>query len=901
MKRSKSKSCAQGLRLRYWAFVSVVLSMAGAAALGKDVWVDAANYGKSGLTGETLALAYGTIQDGVDAAQDGDTVWVAPGVYDKGGFDQPSRMRRSRVHIEGKRLKLAATSANRDDTHIVGNWDSSPNVAVGFGIGETESRRCITLFKADGTIVQGFTLRDGASCYADPDSDVQQSAAGGVLALDATGAWSPSAGTIVDCVIRNCSGIRGGAMRGGTAVRCVFVENVAFHTGDAGRAVNFVNCLLVRNGTDDGTHRVAYESLLVNCTVSNNGGTLSNCRLYNTVAMNNTYYGELGSVQCAVYNYVTRFDGGDPKYKGDSDFDSCHTNASLYQFVAPAYDDYRIRHGAEAETTGDAQWLKPGEVVTLPDGIDPLIDLDGQTIPSSGAICAGAFQTAVQTRSGVVLFVPRYAFRFDGRLNFGKEVYAFASDAFPTQFVFQATDKGAPRIFSFKVDGETLFPTSDDVAAIMPPDDPSSIRKITVVQPSVTRYVDCATGEDAPRTDAAETDPYETIQAAIDSLKSGGALIEVAAGDYRKGGMLGYGDISNRVASSLPVRIVGQGADKSVIWGEAPDVPGKAGMRCVTLHSRSAIQGFTLRDGFAATNGDDGSDDEALRGGGFYGNATTSGKSASITDCVITNCAAYRGGAAFAGTLERCRIVDCTAGKGVCRYVRIFSCVISGLTPPDGYDGRDNSYGASWNCTFLGRSPSEYVIGTGSSDVVSNCVVLTSRDLARSMANVGCTIAWDMASCEASGVELANPLLANVALTGNCRPMGISPTLGYGEPWDFVSVNPLDMECRPFRFSADGRITAGAYQWPVATISVVPPRRGKLLPLGYVGPEPDGTVVLEYEGSTLRRLLGYSVNGRFVPASGIGRVAISLTEADLESDTSISPVFEVKGTRVLIR
>ena len=61
---------------------------AAAFAVGASaatVYVNGDNYGRSGMTGASVATGYGTIQEGVAAAHDGDVVLVAPGVYDKGG------------------------------------------------------------------------------------------------------------------------------------------------------------------------------------------------------------------------------------------------------------------------------------------------------------------------------------------------------------------------------------------------------------------------------------------------------------------------------------------------------------------------------------------------------------------------------------------------------------------------------------------------------------------------------------------------------------------------------------------------------------------------------------------------------------------------------------------------
>ena len=58
------------------AAITAIAAFASFRVYADVIWVDAANYGKAGLTGETKALAYGTIPDAVDAASVGDTIRV---------------------------------------------------------------------------------------------------------------------------------------------------------------------------------------------------------------------------------------------------------------------------------------------------------------------------------------------------------------------------------------------------------------------------------------------------------------------------------------------------------------------------------------------------------------------------------------------------------------------------------------------------------------------------------------------------------------------------------------------------------------------------------------------------------------------------------------------------------
>ena len=69
----------------FWMSVSAIGVLLSVMTCAADVWyVSAANYGKAGMTGESETLAFGTIQEAVDAASANDIVYVLPGVYCQG-------------------------------------------------------------------------------------------------------------------------------------------------------------------------------------------------------------------------------------------------------------------------------------------------------------------------------------------------------------------------------------------------------------------------------------------------------------------------------------------------------------------------------------------------------------------------------------------------------------------------------------------------------------------------------------------------------------------------------------------------------------------------------------------------------------------------------------------------
>ena len=156
-----------------------------------------------------------TIQYAIDSASAGSTIWVKPGIYDKGGAENTisGAVHTNRVVLK-KKVYLKSTNGAAV-THIVGAPD--PNTG-GVGPGAV---RCIVSpadsnnasLGLDSQIV-GFTIRDG---YGDDGTAGHTHRAGGFLQHHGVRNVY-----ISDCVISNCMSYSHGGARGGTFSRCLF-------------------------------------------------------------------------------------------------------------------------------------------------------------------------------------------------------------------------------------------------------------------------------------------------------------------------------------------------------------------------------------------------------------------------------------------------------------------------------------------------------------------------------------------------------------------------------------------------------------------------------------------------------------------------------------------------------
>ena len=242
-------------------------------------------------------------------------------------------------------------------------------------------------------------------------------------------------------------------------------------------------------------------------------------------------------------------------------------------------------------------------------------------------------------------------------------------------------------------------------------------------------YVDCKrTGEkgDGKSLEAA----FQTLKEAMEVVQAGDT-VWVDEGEYStepmsatQSSVMTY----SRVIVPSNVRLVSlKGPAATVIVGDSAEGNwgcGEGAVRCATLGANATLRGFTLRDG--RVNGTQSAND-ATSGGGVFADPES-----IIIDCVISNCAAFRGGGAYRGNFYNCRFDSNRAtqsnavGDHLYEGANIYNCVLA-----------RNLYGYSWyvngknvkavNCTFdySGRGG---IRGEGAGSVIFNSLIMAAPE-----------------------------------------------------------------------------------------------------------------------------------------------------------------------------
>lgn len=226
-----------------------------------EYYVDAANVTPSAPY-TSWAGAATTIQDAVDAAVLGGTVWVANGVYDAGGAPDPISSYSNRVMIA---KEITVRSVNGPNVTFIVGADGTDGY-------ESDALRCA--YVGHNARLSGFTL------------------SGGVSGADGGGVWCADSAIVSNCVLTgNRSLGTGGGAYGGTLVHCVLKENHA--SGGGGSCDSRLEgCVVTDNSAANSGGGVALGALR-NCTVTGNstfwqGGGILQCAAINCIVYDNT-------------------------------------------------------------------------------------------------------------------------------------------------------------------------------------------------------------------------------------------------------------------------------------------------------------------------------------------------------------------------------------------------------------------------------------------------------------------------------------------------------------------------------------------------------------------------------------------------------------------------------------
>ena len=850
-------------KIAFWASVAAVCMnvVAGEWFVDHERGNDAA-----AAADATRATAFKTIQAAVDKASAGDVVTVLPGVYDEGGatFTANSVVSSNRVYIT-KNLTLRSRDGAAV-THIVGAKDLTvAQTASPWGMGPA-AVRCIAVASNNNLTdvkIEGFTIRDGATAFG---GDTEPVRGAGILNRRSNpGIDFVSYIVASNCVFRDNTGTRGGAVYGIKAVNCTFTGNRASNFGAAARQCRLEGCVLYRNSTLANTSVgvIAYGYTVVNCTFAYNE-TLNAFSNFddssvkfasNCVSVANSGCG----IEKNIYTCITDITG---KPNG-----CIYVNESTSRlFVAPAVGDFRLRAEGEAVTQNPLAEGYCGAV---------------QEVVS----CEGSGYLSFSKASAGTMYVDGVPVR--------SSVYAYAAPWPRAYAVTFAPDEGKGLV-CYQYAGMSRWPTMDDIYYVIPPASGSA-----TIAPSVgdVRYVS-PDGDDAA--DGWAATPWRTLQGAMDGLARdsiSSALVYAAPGRYDEGGAVARG-CSNRVvfASGRTVRLKAlEGPRSTFIVGAedpAPAVANAYGLgpnatRCVAfLKSSHSVQGFTLTGGRTSVNANN-SDSLAVRGGAAVSVTEGTGTyNSALLDCVVSNCVASRAAAQFGGVTERCLLVDnvsVSGGNAITRTGVVRSSIYTRNHSANTVVGQNSS---ARNCTVV----SNYCVNAQLSndcDGTSNTVfaVNAAGNDIENASKVGYCV-YEKASVTPKESVKETTLFADY-LNGDFRPYAGNAGTYLGDPCVFADGACFaDFNGKPFPIGPNGRITAGAVSDLVTSLRIVSPVPGGTDIEGIVTEFPVTVTATRAD----RQLIGFEVNGATQTVSG---ASVTLTADQMAGFTSfiVKPIY----------
>ena len=813
-----------------------VLGISSAFAAEPNTWWVAkedANASDELVTGRgTEALPFRTIQAALDnpGFLAGDTVLVKPGDYDEVETRATGNYKGSNRVTIVKTVYLKAydtTPIGRAKTCIIGKIGTTSTSVANCG---TNCVRCICVTSAaDGTVIEGFTLKDGCAFYNDGGgtwATRELNLGGGVYVPSGTGV------TVVDCVFDRCIAANGGtAIYNGTAIRCEMKNCIVRREGLMNGTVAFAclahDCKYNSGGSSSDTHIVGKSSVAVGCTFFNNN-------VYGIRASGGEAYNCIFEKHRSPHNVE----------EGASAYDCYVSDVATNDYFATGFADYRLLDESPAIGVG---WTGHKQVL-IDKGVPEVYlerDLAGKTIDWSTELNdmnAGAF---------MVTAVPE-----TGRVTFSADTYVdgwlveantwIRSETFPAQYVIEPADK-SKELFNYSRTAQgssvknvrpyNVYPQMDGTVRILLP-------RRTVTTPDQTyepHYVAATIWADPSDKgsdetgDGSEEKPYQSLQKAVDSVAKSYTLIRARRGDYKTGGQVCAGLMTRVDMTGLGVNgskrvvkiLAEEGPDVTAIWGAADETTlndqnepgcGPNAARCLALDTfYTIVQGFTLRDGYTRMSSEVEAEDDAKSGAAAFGLNNFYRQPPPVLDCVITNCVAADCVLRYAYTM-RCKIVDNTSTGPIFDFGFHAADLVVG-NRCSGIFGTSSSYvlrSFMLTCVDNVQSPGASAFDDWKgNDLVFRSIVVGGRVATAAATDIG-NVVWEHTSTSKlkSDSVVGDPLFADRA-SGDYRPacgsvaVDSSPATGYSSFTEYITS---DFNGEPLRITADGKLTAGCFQ-----------------------------------------------------------------------------------------
>jgi len=836
-------------------------------AVAGTVYVDNKLSDYTGHDGSSWQMAYKTIQEGVDAAADGDTVLVAPGTY---GDDQGTRASSlsgatltTRVLLPSAKAVTVKSSEGKAKTHIVGKKGTG---TAGTGTGAVAGFVIENVSGGKGlnSRVEGFTIREVA-----PSAGVR---GGGISFLPNPGNRTGIASLpwVVDCVISNASasaGILGNVNCARTWVTDITVDGNNTACGQNINAIHsvFTHCTGIAVGNCD---------VIANCYFADFGNRVTSTsapnKIYNTIIQFTTSQ-RVDAVngydfQDNIFNVgsLTLASGAAGTFANTLvKSGSQVVNLPLGDFRPLASHAFMSSdaYKAGAANHGSASWLE-----LFPEEFR-YVDFYGKPFtPENGKVHAGASQELVTPESCIKL---QRNVSINGSqkfvVNTQCEVY---SDRWPLYYRLTPHLDSGKKLMFYKYSvgvGDAISSylnmkpaTKGDEAILVP--DKGSVWTLSAVSAVKELWVDRDASAGGDGTEAA---PFQSIQDAVNATGSSTSYVHVASGVYDQGEYGGQGATSNRVQiTSGAYRFVAtDGPENTVIRGAADTTSenasggcGPAAVRCIYAANVPAVfDGFTLTDGHVA-NTNNAVNSAATRGGALLCDGTRP----ALVNCIVTNNCATRAVAMFKGAAYRCRFYDNTwLGNYVFEdAVRIGSCLIGRHDVP-----ADNSVFFP-NTVYVAQSTirnytNRNMVLASAHGYVFNTIVNHARHNSANSSQkriMGCVFNdfTYNSNINTNGIHYVkkDPLFVDDTEHGDWRLLANSPAFGAGTAWDglgelgnatayetYYALVTHDL-AGDEPFFVNGKPTSGAYQRPARIAVPVAPKGSSF---SFTGAE-DGTV-----------------------------------------------------------